>query len=581
MTGPENPAAPTHILIVEDNPATARSVREMLDAARTPERAGPPFDVTWTTCLADALQRLSTGGVDLVLLDLSLPDSTGLDTLGRIDVQAPHVPVIVLTGTADEALAIAAVQQGAQDYVVKGQTDTGLLVRAINYAVERNRSEDEFRCYADTLATLHETALDLVNQRALPDFLQAVVARAADLLGAKGGCIYLYRASSDDLHIALTYNLAPDLTGVVVRRGEGLSGSVLQSGEAMATADCSQWKGGAGQLQDLLPHLGAISAVPIRWGNRLLGVLNVLDDTGRLFSPQDMLLLERFAPLAAVALENARLLTDLQEQMKHLKSTQAQLIQSARLAAIGELASGVAHELNNPLTSVLGFSELLLEELDPGSPWHQDMATIVQGARRARDIVRNMLDFARQAKPHRQPTDINVILRQTIALVGPFLNKQGIRIEESYDEEIGLFFANEGQLKQVVLNLISNAVQAMPDGGTLALRTAQVEDGLTISVSDTGVGMPPEVRDHIFEPFFTTRTTGTGLGLSVSQGIIKEHGGCIAVESWVGQGSLFTIWLPEEGRFEEIEAVGGHRPTRPGHPLQIDHTTDEKRPGER
>jgi PAS domain S-box-containing protein len=422
---------------------------------------------------------------------------------------------------------------------------------------ERRRAMEEIHHQAQTLAALHETALDLAAQRSLPDLLQAIVARAVDLLAAREGSFFSYRPATDDLERTLDYNTVPepDPRWKVLRRGEGVAGRVLESGRSLAVDDYNRW---AGRLTHYDKNF-AILGVPICWGDQPLGVLTVQDDAPRAFSPDDIALLERFAPLAAAALENNRLLRDLQEQMDKLQQTQVQLVQAAKLAAVGELAAGVAHELNNPLTSVLGFAELLLNTTPPDAPSRHDLEIIAKQAQRARDIVRSLLNFARQNKPQRQPTDVNQILRQTLDLIRQHIEKSGVTIIEDYAPDLDLVTLDSGQMKQVFLNLITNAAHAMPKGGTLRLRTARLGDEVAVLVSDTGVGIPPEIQEHIFEPFFTTKSAGqgTGLGLSISLGIVQEHGGRITVESQVEQpapgsepgGSTFTVWLPIETVF--------------------------------
>jgi PAS domain S-box-containing protein len=411
---------------------------------------------------------------------------------------------------------------------------------------ERKQAEEEIRRQAETLAALHETALELAVQPSLPDLLQAIVARAVVLLKAREGGFYLYRPDSDDLLVVVAYHTASDPRGMVLRRGEGLAGKVLATGRAMAVADYSRWEGQAAQYAGA--GFAAYVAVPVWWGDRLLGIIDVGDAAPRVFSAGDIALLERFTPLAAAALENNRLVRDVQEQIDKLKQAQIQLVQAAKLAAVGELAAGVAHELNNPLTSVLGFAELLLHSPATDAATRHDLDIIAREAVRARDIVRNLLSFARQAKPQRLPTDISGVLRQTLGIVRQHMEHSGVVIEEDYAADVGLVTLDSGQMKQVFLNLITNAAHAMPRGGKLKLRIARLGHEVAISVSDTGEGIPPEALEHIFEPFFTTRPVGqgAGLGLPVSLGIVQEHGGRISVESHVGQGSTFTVWLPAQ-----------------------------------
>jgi two-component system NtrC family sensor kinase len=186
------------------------------------------------------------------------------------------------------------------------------------------------------------------------------------------------------------------------------------------------------------------------------------------------------------------------------------------------------------------------------------LEVIAREAGRARDIVRNLLDFARQSKPERQPSDLNQVVQQTLGLIRQRLEKSGVLIEEQYAPQLDPVVLNGGQMKQVFLNLINNATQAMPHGGRLCVSTARAGGEVVVTVADTGTGIPLDILDRIFDPFFTTKPVGqgTGLGLSVSLGIVQGHGGRITVESRVKppdpgggpdgclEGSTFSVWLP-------------------------------------
>src|SRR5213080_3712157 len=231
------------------------------------------------------------------------------------------------------------------------------------------------------------------------------------------------------------------------------------------------------------------------------------------------------------------------------KMLQEQLIQSEKMSAIGQLVSGVAHELNNPLAGISAFAQLLLSEKRFPPDQRTAAEMIYAEARRASRIVQNLLTFARQHKPERTPTQINQVLDDTLELRGYELRVRGIDVERDYDEQVPETMADAHQLQQVFLNLITNAEQAMErserDKQRLTVRTRRAGDVLRIEIEDTGPGIPPNLLERIFNPFFTTKPTGsgTGLGLSISLGIVREHEGRIWAEN-AAQGARFVIELP-------------------------------------
>ncbi len=231
------------------------------------------------------------------------------------------------------------------------------------------------------------------------------------------------------------------------------------------------------------------------------------------------------------------------------KMLQEQLIQSEKMSAIGQLVSGVAHELNNPLAGISAFAQLLLSEKRFPPDQRTAAEMIYAEARRASRIVQNLLTFARQHKPERTPTQVNQVLDDTLELRGYELRVRGIDVERDYDEQVPETMADAHQLQQVFLNLITNAEQAMErserDKQRLTVRTRRAGDVLRIEIEDTGPGIPPNLLERIFNPFFTTKPTGsgTGLGLSISLGIVREHEGRIWAEN-AAQGARFVIDLP-------------------------------------
>ncbi len=238
-----------------------------------------------------------------------------------------------------------------------------------------------------------------------------------------------------------------------------------------------------------------------------------------------------------------------EERTRELQQVQDQLIRAGKMAALGELAAGVAHEINNPLTGVLTFSSLMLKKIDENHPWKKDLENIVQQTTRCRNIVKGLLNFARQRKPDKKEWDIHSLIDRTITLVENQARFQNIKIVKEFERGMPNLYVDGDQIQQVFMNIIINAADAMAsNGGTLTIRT-NLKDGMAeISFIDTGCGMSKEHLSKLFAPFFTTKEIGkgTGLGLAISYGIIQSHNGEIEVESEVGKGSTFRIKLPIE-----------------------------------
>lgn len=247
------------------------------------------------------------------------------------------------------------------------------------------------------------------------------------------------------------------------------------------------------------------------------------------------------------------LIKDIEQQ----RLMRAQLAQADKLASIGELSSGIAHEINNPLGIILGFTQLMIRNQKENTDLHADLKTIEKHTRHCKSIVEDLLNFARTSKPKKVLCDIHGIINEVINFIQQHTNTAQVQINKAFDRDVGLLLLDEKNIKQVLINLIMNARHAVESEGQITILTKKdpLFDDVIIQVKDDGIGIEQKNLSRIFDPFFSTKPTGegTGLGLSVSYGIIKNHGGHIDVESQPGKGSTFTITLPipkenEEGR---------------------------------
>lgn len=342
---------------------------------------------------------------------------------------------------------------------------------------------------------------------------------------------------------------------------EGVTGHVSRKGESILLNDTTQSK-----LYKPTKGWEARSeiCVAVKDGEQILGIIDVESQDFNAFSHNDLIAMEALAGILASVVTSANQYQRLQETVRQLRMTETELkermeaqraaenrlLQAAKLAAVGEMAAGVAHELNNPLTTVTGFSELVLEDLPEDSPHRQELFMVLKEARRASSVVRRLLDFSRQGERLRASADLNEVVNDVIALTRHLIQTNNVALILELDESLPWVSIDSNQMKQVLLNLIHNALQAMPKGGEMHVRTfrskRESRDWAVMSVQDTGTGISPEDQSKIFEPFFTTKGNrgGTGLGLSVTYGIVADHGGTIEVLSQTGRGSVFEVWLP-------------------------------------
>jgi signal transduction histidine kinase len=294
------------------------------------------------------------------------------------------------------------------------------------------------------------------------------------------------------------------------------------------------------------------AVVPVLARKGSLGVL-VADNliTRRAFSKRGVELLELLACQAGLAIENARLQETLAQKVDELgrayealREEQEKLVRAERLSAVGEMAVRVAHEVRNPLVSIGGFTRRLLVEMPEKDPRSEYLRIIRDEVARLEQIVGGVLDYVRPPVSAVGMTDINAVVRTSLDLLSTQCDQAEVKVSLCCDETVPFIAADEARLRQAVLNLCRNAIQAMPDGGRLEVSTLPDRDWVLIRIEDTGVGIASDQIERIFAPFYTTRSQGTGLGLAITSQVVEAHGGRVEAESERGVGSRFTIRLP-------------------------------------
>jgi signal transduction histidine kinase len=332
---------------------------------------------------------------------------------------------------------------------------------------------------------------------------------------------------------------------------KGIVGHVAVSGQAFVTNNVKDVL--FYEPNPLLPETSAEMVVPLRAGDRrnpgdrILGVLDIHHKAPRVFTDHDVRLMTTIAGQVAVGVEKISINADLQSALRHEQTARTQLVQSEKLAALGRIVASVAHELNNPLQAIQNALYLIRvsDQLDEQS--QDDLKVALSEASRMADLISRLRETYRPAtKEEFHFESINTIFNEVQKLINTHLAHNNVTYQFDPDPNLPLIPVIRDQIKQVVLNMCLNGVEAMPDGGTLTLSThyASKKRQVNFKICDTGAGIPEDVLPYIFDPFVTTKEIGTGLGLAITYDIIRRHNGRIEVDSEKGKGTVFTVWLP-------------------------------------
>ncbi|MGQ9645573.1 MAG: GAF domain-containing protein [Thermodesulfobacteriota bacterium] len=421
------------------------------------------------------------------------------------------------------------------------------------------------KLYEDSLAKIKQlTALYEVGKSLSSTLdLDALFQKSLELLRDRFGyplcVILLLDKEKDELYVKqIVGRDFEEVKDLRFRVGvDGLVGWVARTGEPYYAPDVSR----DSRYITGLPHIKSEAAFPLKIRDQVIGVLDVESDEFMAFDEEDLKVLASLASQVSIFIENAQLFRQLKQTLKDLKQAQDQMVQAEKLRAMGEMASGVAHDFNNLLAVILGNIQLLLHQFDRLSPEEirERLHTIEKSSRDGAETVRRIQEFAGMRKDKEfTPLSLNELITDVTNVTQPRwkeqTRKRGIEIELMKRlGKIPKILGNPAELREVLTNIVFNAVDAMPNGGQITITTSlHAEDWVEIRITDTGIGMAEEVKKRVFDPFFTTKgVTNTGLGMSVSYGIIKRHGGAIFIESEPGKGTTFIIHLPT-GYINEI-----------------------------
>lgn len=614
------------LLLIEDNPGDARLFQEML----TDLRIG--YQITWVQSLAEALKEIAQKKYYLILSDLGLPDSQGLETAYSIIATASDTPIIILTGQHDDQIALEAIKTGVQDYLLKNTVTTELLGRAIRYAVERKRAEKELRSRENLFNKVFEILpvglwitdktgkLIRVNRAGVkiwgeerlvgqPDYgvykavrlpsreeikpddwaLAHTINKGMTILeeeleidafdGQKKSILNYTAPVLDDngkLEAALVVNVDITQRKRADAERERLMTAIDQMGETVCITDP------AGMIQYVNPVFETVTGYTreevmgqnmriLKSGKQDAAFYRDLYETifggrtwkGRMVNKKkDGTFYTEEATISPVCDAAGRVLNfvavkrDITEHL-HLM---AQFQQAQKLESVGRLAGGVAHDYNNMVSVILGFTELAMGKVDPAQPIHDDLTEVLNAAIRTREITRQLLAFARSQTIAPEVLDLNDVIGGMLKMLRRLIGED---IDLAWLPSSGLWSVkmDPTQIDQILANLCVNARDAISDVGKVTIETHNITfdadycahhaeflpgEYVLMAISDGGCGMDTATLDQIFEPFFTTkgRGKGTGLGLSTVYGIVKQNKGFINVYSEPGKGTTFRIYLP-------------------------------------
>lgn len=523
------------ILVVDDEPGIALLCKRLL------MRAG--YEVETFTDPHHAVSYLAQDPIDLLLVDIRMPEVDGFEVIAHCQRLQPDAAVLIMTGHGTVETAIRALRQGVDGLLLKPFGQGSDLIEAVRQAfADHQQKRDAARTRAlRPLFSVMESLLSETRRERLPDL---VVNAIRGHMRCSHAAYYQQDGAAPSLRLLASVGQVPQVEDQI--GGDGL----IRQVNSIATPILVNRSGpGDTTTQALLADLGLGAAIlaPIVRPNFRIVLYAGRDPNEAPFRDSDLEMFQILARQAAVAMENARLYAELMDYVRKVEDSQKALLQAEKMAAAGRLSASIAHEVNNPLQAVQNCLHLAGRE-DLSAEKRKEYFDLARTElERLMITVQRMLDFYRPGATAQNQLEITELLDYVVNLMSKQLHESRVKIEIDIPRSLPPIFAVSNQIQQVFINLILNAMDAMPSGGVLKISARPLRNGVEIFFQDTGHGIPPDRQSNIFEPFFSTKERGSGLGLTVSYNIVTAHGGSLELLPDRQPGACFRIFLPTGG----------------------------------
>lgn len=529
------------ILIVDDHPPAVEMITQIFVTRG--------YEVQKAYSGAECLEKARFLIPSLILLDIMMPNMNGFEVLAELrgSTQTAHIPVIFITARDDVEDIEQGLLSGADDYIPKPLNPRELIARARS-KIEASQLRLALQQRSTELEALLRLSEELSSHLQLDDLLSLILFLVLDLLPAEAAIIHL---AKDNMLPGQRFQFQQKRDGVAIEFDFDKFYAQFSIGDRTiwGVADKPAYTNANGGM-----------IVPLIYGEQFHGILCAFSMDS--FTHHHLRVFEAVARQSTLAVRNAelyimmveyaeRLEEMVEERTSELRSAQELLVRAEKLASVGRLAAGIAHEINNPLMPIRLNLELILEDVEAGQPVSkQDIEESLHSVKRISRIIERLQQFTRKRgtnTPDMELLDLSLVLKDVLALSRAYLKQTSVSVTNHVQDNIYVA-GSKDQLEQVFLNIVLNACSAMETGGELIFRSSVQGENISIEIEDTGTGIDASILDKIFEPFVSTKETGTGLGLFISHEIVENHNGKIDVKTTLGKGTIFIVTLPLSAR---------------------------------